>query len=92
MDAHEDDLDATERDGESAPRRYARRLPDRLLTAFHIACDQGEHEIATQLLQIVEPLITRDPATPDPNRRRNLQNLLAAHTRLWHLRHPGAAR
>jgi len=33
-------------------------------------------------------LITRRPLTPDGNRRRSMESLVAAHERLWHLRHP----
>ena len=69
--------------------RYARRLSDKLLVAFHHACDQADFEIAAELLRLLELLITRRPLTPDGNRRRNIENLVAAHERLWHLRHAG---
>lgn len=70
------------------PQRYSRRLTDKILIAFHQACDQGELEVAEQLLRIVETILTRPPAAPDTNRRRNIESLVAAHERLWLLRHP----
>ena len=71
----------------SAPR-YSRRLSDKILIAFHHACDQADFEVAEQLLHILEMMLTRRPLTPDGTRRRNMESLIAAHERLWHLRHP----
>jgi len=68
--------------------RYSRRLSDKILIAFHHACDQGDFEVAEQLLHILEMMLTRRPLTPDGTRRRNMESLVAAHERLWHLRHP----
>lgn len=68
--------------------RYSRRLSDKILIAFHHACDQGDYEVAEQLLHILEMMLTRRPLTPDGTRRRNMESLVAAHERLWHLRHP----
>ena len=73
--------------GASAPR-HSRRLSDKILIAFHHACDQGDYEVAEQLLRILEMMLTRRPVSPDTNRRRNMESLVAAHERLWHLRHP----
>jgi hypothetical protein len=69
-------------------RRYSRRLSDKILIAFHHACDQGDFEVAEQLLRVLEMMLTRRPLTPDGTRRRNMESLVAAHERLWHLRHP----
>ncbi len=74
--------------GSSAAPRYSRRLSDKILIAFHHACDQGDFEVAEQLLHILEMMLTRRPLTPDGTRRRNMESLVAAHERLWHLRHP----
>ena len=71
----------------SAPR-HSRRLSDKILIAFHHACDQADYEVAEQLLRILEMMLTRRPVSPDTNRRRNMESLVAAHERLWHLRHP----
>lgn len=44
--------------------------------------------MAEELLRILEMMLTRRPASPDANRRKNLESLVAAHERLWLLRHP----
>ncbi len=80
---------AREIPGGSAPR-YSRRLSDKILIAFHHACDQADFEVAEQLLHILEMMLTRRPLTPDGTRRRNMESLIAAHERLWHLRHPNS--
>lgn len=67
-------------------RRHTRRLEDKLLVAFHHACDVADIEVARHVLQILELMLARKPAQPDPNRRRNIEGLVAAHERLWHLR------
>jgi hypothetical protein len=73
----------------SAPApRHTRRLSDKILIAFHHACDQGDFEVAEDLLRILEMMLTRRPASPDSNRRKNLESLVVAHERLWLLRHP----
>ena len=72
----------------SAPiRRHTRRLEDKLLVAFHHACDVSDVEVARHVLQVLELMLARKPPQPDPNRRRNLEGLVAAHERLWNLRH-----
>jgi hypothetical protein len=84
------DADDLGRDGPAAAApRYTRRLSDKILIAFHHACDQADFEIAEQLLRTLEILIMRRPLTPDSNRRRGMESLVAAHERLWHLRHTG---
>jgi hypothetical protein len=70
--------------------RYSRRLSDKILIAFHHACDQSDFEVAEELLRVLEMMLTRRPLTPDGTRRRNMESLVAAHERLWHLRHPNA--
>jgi hypothetical protein len=40
------------------------------------------------LLRILEQILTRRPVATDTNRRKNLESLVAAHERLWLLRHP----
>ncbi len=72
----------------AAAPRHSRRLSDKILIAFHHACDQGDYEVAEQLLRILEMMLTRRPVSPDTNRRRNMESLVAAHERLWYLRHP----
>ena len=80
---------------EAAPAgtpRYSRRLSDKILIAFHQACDQADLEVAEQLLHILENMLTRRPLAPDGNRRRSIESLVAAHERLWHLKHPDQER
>ena len=74
----------------AAPPRHTRRLSDKILIAFHHACDQGDYEVAEELLRILEMMLTRRPVAPDVNRRKNMESLVAAHERLWLLRHPDA--
>jgi hypothetical protein len=83
-----EDETGKEQSGTGGTPRYSRRLSDKILIAFHHACDQGDFEVAEQLLHILEMMLTRRPLTPDGTRRRNMESLVAAHERLWHLRHP----
>ncbi len=87
-----DDLQGREREAtRTSVPRYSRRLSDKILIAFHHACDQGDFEVAEQLLHILEMMLTRRPLSTDTNRRKNMESLIAAHERLWHLRHPEAS-
>lgn len=72
----------------SAAPRYSRRLSDKILIAFHHACDQADLEVAEQLLRILEKMLTRRPYIPGGNRRSSFGSLVAAHERLWNLCHP----
>jgi hypothetical protein len=47
-----------------------------------------DYEIAERLLHILETMLTRRTVPPDANRRKSIESLVAAHERLWHLRHP----
>jgi hypothetical protein len=73
-----------------APRQN-RRLPERILVAAHQACDLGDLDVAAQLLSILETVVGQGRAGPgrpaEPGRRRVMESLIAAHQRLWHLRH-----
>ena len=42
----------------------------------------------SDLLRILEMMLTRRAFSPDTNRRRNIESLVAAHERLWMLSHP----
>jgi hypothetical protein len=74
--------------GNGGPPPYRRRLSDKILIAFHQACDQADFEVAEQLLLILETLLNRLPVDPGGNRRRSIESLVAAHERLWQLRRP----
>jgi len=68
--------------------RNGRRLSDKILVAFHQACDQADFEVAERLLQVVEILLAQRPLVPGADRRKHVESLIAAHHRLWHLQHP----
>ena len=72
----------------AGPRQQGRRLSDKILAAFHHACDQNEFEVADGLLHILEGMLMRKPMAQGAGRRRSMENLIAAHERLWQLRHP----
>ncbi len=76
-----------DREASAAPPRYGRRLSDKILIAFHGACDEGDLEVAEQLLQVLEMVVMQRPVVPGGSRRRNTESLVAAHERLWSLRH-----
>ena len=83
----QDQMDTPEEASQRDTRpRHGRRLSDKILVAFHQSCDQGDFEVADQLLRILE-MMTRRPDPPNVNRRRNIETLVAAHERLWNLRH-----
>ncbi len=86
MAEREDTTRSVDQSGAPAPR-YTRRLTDKILIAFHQACDQSDLVVAEQLLKVLEMMVNRRPLTLQ-GRRRNMENLVAAHERLWHLRHP----
>ena len=84
------DRDASADRGTAGAPRHTRRLSDKLLIAFHHACDQGDFEVANDLLVILEKMLKRPNAGSDSNRRKSIESLVAAHERLWLLRHPEA--
>lgn len=73
---------------EAASYPRGRRLSDKLLHLFHEACDQGRYDVARTLLSLVE-MENNNSTLNDgqPNRRKALENLVAAHERLWHIVH-----
>ena len=48
--------------GAGGAPRYTRRLSDKILIAFHHACDQADFEVAEQLLHILEMMLTAPAA------------------------------
>ncbi len=85
-DADLDAGEARDRAGAGAVR-HGRRLSDKILVAFHHACDAQDLVVAEQLLKTLESMLTRRGVPAEQNRRRALESLVAAHERLWHLRH-----
>lgn len=72
------------------PTRKHRRLSDRILIAFHSACDQGDFEAARRALRILEHMVLRPAPLGRLERRSDIQPLVAALQRLRTLRHPEA--
>jgi hypothetical protein len=68
--------------------RYTRRLSDKILIAFHHACDQRDIEVAAELLDVLEFMINRAPDPAIGRERRAKESLVATHERLWHILHP----
>ena len=70
--------------------RYSRRLSDKIQAAFDHACDEGELNVAGDLLVTLELVLLR--VAPKPDRREAIvAPLMASHERLWHLRTKDAA-
>jgi len=67
-----------------------RRLLGHVLGAFHSACDDGNLEVAADLLGILGLMVGRSGACGRPDRRNTGLPLIAAHERLWLLRHAEA--
>ena len=63
--------------------RYTNRLTDKVLVAFHHACDHGDNEIAFELLHILEFMAMRMPPLPAGEAHCVQRSLVAAHERLW---------
>jgi hypothetical protein len=55
------DEDVGRETGPGGAPRYSRRLSDKILIAFHHACDQSDFEVAEQLLHILEMMLTAGP-------------------------------
>lgn len=75
----------TPRTEKAANARQTRPMVSRIMAAFHHACDVNDAQVAERLLHALETAVGRqDPA--DPANRRELELLVAAHDRFWHLR------
>lgn len=68
----------------SAPKTV-RPLVVRIVAAFHHACDVNDAQVAERLLHSLESVIGRQ-VPGNPANRRELELLVAAHDRFWHLR------
>ncbi len=78
------------RDPAANPRRAragrAQRLAGTILEAFHQACEEGEHAVASALLRTAEAAILRGGGLAAPGRQHDIEALVAAHERLWLMR------
>ena len=72
-------------DQDAGPHSH-RRLSDWVLITFHFACDEGNLEVAEQLIAILEHMLRRVPPEGHSERRLNSRPLIAAHERLRGLR------
>ncbi len=64
-----------------------RRLSDKVLAAFSQACDQEDLDVAAQLLKVLDALMNK-PKMMQQDQRKTEMTTVAAHERLWLLRHP----
>ena len=62
-----------------------RRLTDRLLQAFHEACDEGEAEVALSLLTLLVKHVEQPRYLPAGFEQRAMVRFLGAHERLRNL-------
>jgi hypothetical protein len=62
---------------------HSRNLGDKILLAFRDACDNQHLEVASLLLIEYERTINRAPRQSSADRRREMDNLVAAHSILW---------
>jgi hypothetical protein len=76
------------RDTPAPLARPQRRLPERILTAIHQACDLGDLLVASRLLETLEIVMARTGGQLDGTaaHRRNVEGMVAAYHRLWHLK------
>ncbi len=72
----------------SAAPAFSQRLLDKIAFACHGACESNDLAVAEQLVQIMERMVLRAPLQADGTRRGAMETLVAAHERLWLLRHP----
>ena len=64
--------------------KHNRRLSDKVLAAFHAACDADELVVAKQLIEILEGIFTKQAAFDgSAGERKSLDGLVDAHQRLW---------
>jgi hypothetical protein len=67
--------------------RGNRRLSDKILLAFHQACDQQNFPVALKLLHILETMVSAGPRSRGIDFRKSVNLVVAAHERMWHIRH-----
>jgi hypothetical protein len=78
----------TDGGGKNQAPAYTKRLSDKILIAFHQACDGRDLEVADQLLRVLEMVLTRQPVEAERHAQRRKQSLVAAYERLFALRNP----
>ena len=63
-----------------------RRLSDKILSAFHQACDHRDLEVAEQLLRALELALTAEGGAERVDQRQNMGAVVEAYARLGDLR------
>jgi len=66
--------------------KFGRRLSDKILIAFHHACDARDISTAEDLLATLGRLIARPVAVESFDRRKVVETLADANYRLWDLK------
>ena len=69
------------------PVAHNQRVMDKVAQAFNHACDLVDTEVAERLAQIMDRMVAERSLKADGTRRRAVETLVAAHERLWELRH-----
>jgi hypothetical protein len=71
------------------PQPHDGRTFEKVLGAFHMACDQSDLEVATALLRVMDHLAMRRPPPEGRRSSRVAEQLVAAYTRHWQLTKAG---
>ena len=66
--------------------RWGRRLSDKIIDAFEMACDKEDVEVAEGLYQILEMVLTRQGGAGIHDQRENMEFISQASDRLAALR------
>lgn len=62
--------------------QYTRRLSDKILMAFHQACEQHAVEVAALLIQALELALTKEGGLGKVDNRKNLEAVFEAFDKL----------
>ena len=65
---------------------HTRRLSDKIMVAYRQSCEQGDYDIAKRLLCVLEMMLA--PPIAGDQRWNDMEAMVSAYERLWHLRHP----
>jgi hypothetical protein len=76
--------------GRGPVHHHRRRFSDHILIAFHLGCGQRDFEVADRLLGILQRIVLRPAPAGSPQRRSDVQPLVAALECLSALRHSEA--
>ena len=71
--------------------RWGRRLSDKIIDAFEMACDKGDVEVAEGLYHILEMVLTRQGGAGVSDQRQNMEFIAQTSDRLAALREKAKA-